>query len=123
MIYRMSINQIVEAAHENAVEKGFYDDIEAMTGFLSGQRQQALCAAAKRDFALAQLAKIMSEGGEAVAEVQKRGVHAESFGEELADIVIRVCDLAGYLDINLGKAIHQKMEKNKTRPRLHGKFC
>lgn len=40
---------------------------------------------------------------------------------ELADTVIRIFDLAGYLRFDLAGAILAKMEYNKGRPRLHGK--
>lgn len=34
---------------------------------------------------------------------------------ELADAVIRIADLAGYLGLDVGAAIIEKMEFNKTR--------
>ena len=123
MEYRSSLNEIVLAAHENAVSKGFYDDITALRGYLAKQDQQAMRAAAKRDFVLAQLSKIACEVGEAVQEIQRKGVDAESVADELADVIIRVCDLAGYLDINLGRAVHKKMLYNASRPYKHGKQC
>lgn len=42
------------------------------------------------------------------------------FPSELADIVIRVFDLAGFLSIDLAHVIEQKMEFNKSRPYRHG---
>lgn len=45
----------------------------------------------------------------------------DHFGEELADCVIRVLDLADSLDINLATAIFEKIERNKARPHKHGK--
>lgn len=123
MEYRQSINDIVNAAHETAREKGFYDDIYAVYNFLDNQGQTALQQAVKRDFVLAQLAKVDSEVGETVGAIQRRGIYSDDVSEELADIVIRVCDLAGYLEINLGRAVHQKMLHNKQRPRKHGKLC
>lgn len=45
----------------------------------------------------------------------------EGFGFELADIVIRVFALAGYLDIPLEELILRKMAYNETRPHRHGK--
>ena len=45
----------------------------------------------------------------------------ENFKEELADIVIRTCDLAGGLNIDLEAEIIKKMEKNKSREYKHGK--
>lgn len=44
----------------------------------------------------------------------------EGVASELADTVIRICDLAGMLGLDLGKAIVEKMAYNETRPRRHG---
>lgn len=41
--------------------------------------------------------------------------------DELADAVIRILDLAGHLNIDLGKHIEMKLAYNSTRPRKHGK--
>lgn len=43
------------------------------------------------------------------------------FAEELADVMIRVADLAECLDINLTEAILKKQAINEKRPHLHGK--
>lgn len=43
------------------------------------------------------------------------------FESELADIMIRVGDLAGMLKIDLTRATREKMRYNETRPRKHGK--
>jgi NTP pyrophosphatase (non-canonical NTP hydrolase) len=41
---------------------------------------------------------------------------------EIADTIIRLLDLAGWLEMhNLGEAIQAKMIYNLTRPSLHGK--
>jgi NTP pyrophosphatase (non-canonical NTP hydrolase) len=45
----------------------------------------------------------------------------EDFTEELADIVIRVLDLAGGYELDLGNAIIAKIEKNVGRPPKHGR--
>ena len=42
------------------------------------------------------------------------------FPSELADIVIRVFELAGSTDVDLTEAIARKMEYNATRPYKHG---
>lgn len=97
--------------------------MQALCGVLAHSDMQALKEAAKRDFVLAQLAKIGSEVGETVQAIQRKGIHHDDVAEELADIIIRVCDLAGYLDINLGRAVYQKMKINESRPRKHGKLC
>jgi len=41
--------------------------------------------------------------------------------EELADAVIRICDLAGIYKIDLGWHVRAKMAYNETRPDKHGK--
>lgn len=43
--------------------------------------------------------------------------------EEMADILIRVFDLAGQRGIDLGRAVLVKMQYNSTRPHKHGKNC
>ncbi len=42
---------------------------------------------------------------------------------ELADVLIRIFDLAGHERYDLGAAVQAKMAYNKTRPHLHGKKC
>jgi NTP pyrophosphatase (non-canonical NTP hydrolase) len=44
-----------------------------------------------------------------------------SFEDELADVVIRIMDLCGYLHIDLEAHILAKMQYNATREKLHGK--
>ena len=41
--------------------------------------------------------------------------------DELADAMIRIADLAGYLGIDLETHIKAKMRYNETRPQKHGK--
>jgi NTP pyrophosphatase (non-canonical NTP hydrolase) len=45
----------------------------------------------------------------------------EGIAIELADAVIRIMDLCGKMEIDLGRAILDKMEYNRTRPHKHGK--
>lgn len=60
------------------------------------------------------LALVASEVGEAVNEC--RGEHpTEAFGEELADIVLRVIDLAHWQGIDIESELLRKMEINKQR--------
>lgn len=40
--------------------------------------------------------------------------------EEMADIVIRVCDMAQSLGVDLGYAVRTKMRFNESRPHKHG---
>lgn len=40
--------------------------------------------------------------------------------EEMADVFIRLLDLCGKLNIDVGRVILAKMEYNSTRPYMHG---
>lgn len=60
---------------------------------------------------LESLALIASEVGEAVNEC--RGEHpTDSFGEELADILLRVVDTAEEFGVDIQTAVIEKMKKN-----------
>lgn len=43
------------------------------------------------------------------------------FSEELADIVIRALDLAGFYKLPVGKLLVEKLDRNRDRPPKHGK--
>jgi NTP pyrophosphatase (non-canonical NTP hydrolase) len=45
----------------------------------------------------------------------------DDFAEELADIIIRTLDLAGFYELEIGDALVNKIEKNRSRPSMHGK--
>lgn len=94
----MRIDDLCLMAHENAKEKGFWEK--------------------PREFGTL-IALIHSELSEALEAHRKNDM--ENLEEELADVIIRVADLCGYLGIDLEVAIAAKMAYNKQRPRLHGK--
>jgi NTP pyrophosphatase (non-canonical NTP hydrolase) len=62
---------------------------------------------------------IVSELGEALEGLRHDDI--DNFKEELADVAIRLGDMCGGLNIDLEDEILKKMEKNRNRPRLHGK--
>jgi len=92
---------LVDACHTNSVAHGFWD-VPAETHVIP-----------------AKLMLIVSEVSEAL-EAHRNGDKA-NMGEELADIIIRVCDLAGEQEIDLGAEVLAKMAHNANRPYLHGK--
>lgn len=98
-----ALNDLAASAHSNACRKGFWDDIN-----ISDPRH-----------VLSLLALITTETSEAVEAIRKddRG----NFAEELADILIRVFDVAGGMGINLGAGVIAKMAKNEARAFRHGK--
>lgn len=74
------------------------------------------------------LSLIHSEVSECLEDYRNRNMEEiitdtgkpEGFASELADIVIRVMDLAEFLGINLGEAVAQKHNFNLTRSFKHG---
>lgn len=93
----MKINNLCKSAFEIAKSKGWHDEPREMGTIL---------------------ALIHSEVSEAL-EADRKG-DSENFAEELADVVIRVFDLCGLMNIDLESAILQKMERNKGRSYKHG---
>jgi len=60
------------------------------------------------------LALVASEVGEAINECRNEKP-TDAFGEELADIILRVLDIAHWQGINIEKEITDKMTKNESR--------
>jgi NTP pyrophosphatase (non-canonical NTP hydrolase) len=103
-----AVNLLCDAAHDIAKDKGFYD----------------------HDVSLPEkLALIHAEVSEALevlrsGEPAQRDKHLPEYGAfevELADVVIRVLDLAAYKNIPLGDVIVSKILYNASRQRKHGK--
>ena len=67
------------------------------------------------------LCLIHSEISEALEADRYIGIKLPNIGEELADAVIRILDLAEYLGFDMEAEVARKHEINKTRPIRHGK--
>jgi NTP pyrophosphatase (non-canonical NTP hydrolase) len=107
-----TIRQMQREAHENALAKGWWDGI---THGDDSTVPEKLCL-------------IHSEVSEALEDFRNSSMSDKveangkpfGFSSELADIVIRVMDLCGHLDIDLEAAIQKKHAFNLTRPPRHG---
>jgi len=75
----------------------------------------------ERDMMLGKLMLIVTEVAEAAEAVRHEDL--DNFKEELADIAIRLFDIAGTMSIDLEDVIVDKMKVNEKRPFQHGKAC
>ena len=79
-----------------------------------------------RDDTLVRLCLLHTEVSEAAQLVKKRwadsptAVDLREFGEELADVFIRLADLCCCVGVDLDGAVRAKMAKNAARPHLYG---
>lgn len=109
----MNLDRLSIKLHETAVEKGFWDAL----GSLPEED--------KFIFYAKQIAMIHSEATEVLEALRKSKGH-DQVVEELADIIIRVCDLYeglrenGEVIYSLNKVVRDKARINKGRPKLHG---
>lgn len=111
--HQKTISEYCKEAHETAKEKGFYDEkpnIPTLLMLIVSELSEALEA----DRKISNFTDNIESG------VLKLDAYTH-FEEEIADTFIRLFDLCGYLNIDIEKVIKMKMEKNKERPRKHGK--
>lgn len=111
----MTLNELVRDAHDRAFRKGWYAsglgrrNIPEMLALIHSEVSEAL--EAYRDLEAGQELNVMDG---------TNGGKPTGFPSELADIVIRVADLCGYLNIDLEEAVRVKSAYNETRPFRHG---
>lgn len=109
--YGLDLKTIISLAHANVREKGFWNVNENnMTPDVIGSKLMLIVTE-------------LAEGMEAVrtGNLENLQPNNGSLLEELADAVIRICDLCGQMDFDLDQAVRNKIEFNKTREYLHGK--
>ncbi len=111
----MIVQRIMNLANSNAEDKGFWEDYFQACNIKDKEVAKNMINNAIGN----RLMLIVSEVAEAQEALRKNDFN--NFAEELADIVIRVCDLAGGLNVDLEQEIVKKMEINKSRPYKHGK--
>lgn len=118
------INLLADQIHQNNVEKGFYEDkknIGEMLALIHSEVSEALECDRKNKHCEANLNVVIGWQLNEVFKPKFEEQVKDTFGDELADIVIRVLDLAAFKGINLERHIEAKMRYNKLRPHKHGK--
>lgn len=106
----LTISEMSERAFQNSANHGFHDEPVAFSTRLM--------------LIVSELAEAMEEerSGRPITETyfSEKG-SPKGIPSELADVVIRVGDLAGVYGIDLEAAVRDKMAYNETRPHKHGK--
>lgn len=119
------IDNLISEIHKQAVDSGFYDN-----------------CGDERDVISRQILLVITELCESVEAYRKHGtgiyinnleegcnidkerfleLYKDTFVDEIADTLIRVFDLLGYLGISIYPQMIAKLKYNKTRGYKHGK--
>jgi len=121
----MTINETAKAAHENAKSKGFFDgekNIGEMLCLIHSEVSEALEADRKGHYSnVAEMDVLNSIQDNEKFKIAFCADCKSSFEDELADIMIRVMDMAAFKGIDLEAHIAAKMRYNSLRPYKHGK--
>ena len=141
---KKSITELVKKAHENAVNKGFYEspiygtpgvddkNVGELLMLITSELGEALEAHRKGNFTKFEypynllskeklIADLQSKDKNRIASDAFESIIKDTFEDELADVAIRLFDLCGYLNIDLERHIELKMGYNATREYKHGK--
>lgn len=114
----MDYKKLAADIHKNALKKGFWE------GEYLEEYNITVPPNMAEKFALihSEVSEAMEchRIGQILTTIAKTG-KPEGLGSELADVIIRVIDMATYLGIDLEKEIYRKHKYNKTRPYKHGK--
>lgn len=120
----MSLNEIAARASANSAAHGFWDDLPWDLDGTFDPEERAVYYGNK-------LMLIVGEVSEAHEELRKNTNPQYTYSREdgkpeglpfeLADIIIRVGDLADHLGLDLEALVFEKMVYNAKRPPKHGK--
>lgn len=104
-----NLNELAKHVHLTARQHGFYESNESNSvatkiALIHSEASEALEAYRRDEMAI----------------VHELDMKPEGFPIELADIIIRVCDLAAWQGIDLDAAVAEKAAFNECRPWRHG---
>ena len=118
-----TLNKLRDEVHENAKNKGFWDN-QRETGTLLmlcvSELAEAMEADRKDRYADLELIEKDKEDFIDFKWSFENSIK-DTFEDELADTIIRILDLCGAKGIDIEKHIELKMKYNATRERMHGK--
>jgi NTP pyrophosphatase (non-canonical NTP hydrolase) len=129
-----TLNRLRDEAYQNSVEHGFHDSDNEMMKTMAGlhaliaqrialihsELSEALEADRKERYA--NLYAFNCKRQQTPTFVDRFKVHIkDTFEDELADAMIRILDLCGWMDIDIQRHVELKMQYNAGREKMHGK--
>lgn len=117
------INNLAKEVHANAIEKGFFDserNIGEMLCLIHSEVSEALEADRDNAYSKTDISQINALD-DASFKTTFEAEAKNTFEDELADVLIRVMDLAAYKGVDLEQHLQAKMRYNKLRAHKHGK--
>lgn len=109
------LNELRDGIYDDAVKHGLWNEAEALRvwAYCGKRTKYAIDRVRREDCAM----RIRDE----VEELYDEAHDAIYYTEELADVIIMSLSVAGYLGIDIDKAVRAKMEINRGREWRHGK--
>ena len=101
------LNELRDNAYITALEKGWWEQDKTFGDVLALIHSEVseVLEAHRKNF---------------VYIMDKHPIVSDEVQEELADIIIRVLDVCGKANVNIGRAVYDKMVKNEKRLYRHG---
>ena len=110
----MTIEELQDQAWRSAEEKGFHSDLNGID-----QRRALLVRLCLLHTEVSEAAQVVKRKWGPIGSAQRSAAEGE-LALELADVAIRLGDLAETAGINLSDAVDVKMQQNRQRPHLYG---
>ena len=119
------LNELRDEIYDDAVKHGLWDEDYLLKTFVnsdvltdSGLLQIYKIVNTERELGRVHATlRVFVENQELLGSV----LEEDHFREELADVIITALSAAGYLGIDIDKAVREKMEINRGREWRHGK--
>lgn len=124
---QIDLNKISNAIHKGNVKQGFYDEPKSipellclihseLSEALESDRKDRKCSLSTNS-----LLTLIKTNDTGYYKNQFKLEVKDTFEDEIADALIRLFDLCGYLNIDIDKHITAKLKYNSLREYKHGK--